>query len=183
MSALDEKHRKAQLVLRAATLKELLRLWPAFDINDIPRTWDAFEAALLLLIKARGQTSGALARAYLREHGGELPPIVQLDEDKAIAGLRVMGPINATNQLRKGRTAEEVRDTTLVNISGEVTRQIFNIGRATLLGGLLSSGVGRWRRVTDANPCSWCAAAAVGTHPATMRFGAHAHCACFPAPA
>lgn len=178
---LEEKHRKAQLVLRATTLKELLRLWPAFDINDIPRTWDAFEEALLLLIRARGQTSSALARAYLREYGATVPNLAKLDEDQAIAGLKVMGPINATNQLRKGRTAEDVRATTLVNISGEVTRQIFNLGRATLLGGFLSSGT-RWRRITDANPCSWCAEAAKGTHPASMPFGAHAHCACFPAP-
>lgn len=185
---LDEKHRKAQLVLRAATLKDLLKLWPAFDLNDIPRTWDAFLAAVVLLMKARGTTSGALARAYLREYDGELPNLVELDEDKARAGLTVVGPINATKQLQAGRPLDVVRANALVLVSGEVTRHVLNMGRATLMDGLdLNARRGlfrpRWRRVTDTDPCNWCSEQSALTFPMSARFKSHGHCSCFPAPA
>lgn len=182
---LEEKHRKAQLVLRAATLKQLLRLWPAFNLKDISGTWDAFEAALVLLMKARGTTSGALARSYLREYdGGDLPALAKLDTDTAVAGLRIVGPLNAAKQLSLGRPEADVRKATLVNVSGEVTRHVFNMGRATMLSGLaMPFRPDRWRRVTDADPCVWCSSQASISYPTATGFRSHKHCACFPAPA
>jgi hypothetical protein len=191
---LDEKHRKAQLVLRAATLRDLLKLWPAFDLNRIDESWPAFEAALVLLIKARGTTSATLARSYLREYDGELPNLAKLDVDKAVAGLRVTGPMNAKKQLGNGRSIQEVEQATLVNVSGQVSRQVFNLGRATLLGGLAltarsarGSGVFSlrpgWRRVTDTDPCNWCSEDAARIHGINERFRSHSHCSCWPAPA
>lgn len=189
---LEEKHRKAQLVLRAATLRDLLKLWPAFDLNDIPRTWPAFETAVLLLIKARGTTSSALARAYYREYrrdsGLDVPRLEPANMDKAAAGLTVVGEINAAKQLAQGRPIEEVEKTSLVLVSGEVTRHVFNAGRATLLGALAAESKvfgreSRWRRQTDSNPCPWCSEQSRFTFPTTMSFSAHSHCACFPVPA
>src|SRR5687768_12690758 len=104
--AFTEKHRKAQLVLRAATLRDLLKLWPAFDINNITGSWGAFEEAVMLLVQARAATSNGLATAYYREFRQlndvegplALKPFL-IDRDKVATGLRIVGPANAVKQL------------------------------------------------------------------------------------
>jgi hypothetical protein len=189
---LAEQQRRAQLTLRAATLRDVLKLWPAFDLENINRTWPAIEDALVRLIQARGATSSGLAIAYYERErklagiGGRATPRVgKVLEDDIVTGLRAIGPANAALQLAKNRPVERVAAATLVNLSGEVTRQVMNHGRQSLSSSLIAdarangtkSGV---RRVTGGNPCSWCADQASQIYPPTERFPAHMHCSCFP---
>lgn len=188
---LADQHRWAQLALRAATIRDLLRIWPAFRIADIAGSWPTLEPALVALIQARGRLSGSLAAGYFTANrvaaavGGDavarLAAIPTADD--IIPGLRVVGPANAGRQLAKGRDPRVVADATLVNVSGEVSRQVLDVGRATLVGSLaLDPHRPQVRRVTDSDPCKWCSDQASRTYPPTDRFPAHAHCACFPAP-
>lgn len=191
---LTEKHRRAQLAVRAATIKDLLKLWPAFNINDISGSWPAFEEAVLLLVQARSKTSGGLASVYYRdlrrtlEVGGKATPRVVLpDVDSIIAGLRVVGPANAGKQLALGRQVEKVAANTLVNLSGQTTRHVLNAGRKTVDASVMadSRAVG-WRRVTSGKACDFCSMlAGRGTvyKSETVDFSAHDHCSCFPEPA
>ena len=192
--ALTEKHRRAQLVVRAATLRDLLKLWPAFNIDDIAGSWPALEEALLLLVQARSRTSSGLASAYYRdfrktlEVGGKpTPRSVLPDTDSIIAGLRVVGPANAGKQLALGRPASTVAMNTLVNLSGQTTRHVMNAGRQTVDASVMADtkAIG-WSRVTGGNACSYCSdLAARGTiyKSASIDFTAHDHCSCFPEPA
>lgn len=191
--SLAQDHRRAQLAVRAATLKDLLKLWPAFDVSRINRTWPALEASLLTLIRERGRTSSGLSVAYYERQrsaagarGRATPRVASIDESSVIQGLRAVGPANAGLQLAKNRPSEVVARATFVNLSGEVTRNVLGLGRETLTTSLLTDqkqngtkvGV---QRVTSGNPCSWCAEQALTVYPPTERFPAHMHCSCFPA--
>lgn len=190
---LTQQHRKAQLALRAGTLRDMLRMWPAFDINHIDRTWPAFEESALLLIAQRGRTSAGLASAYYRgtrdaaEAGGTATPRLALpSEDRAVAGLRIVGPYNAKHALSLGRDIGEVAKATLVNVSGEVTRHVLNAGRMTVDASVMADrqALG-WRRVTSGDACEFCdmlASRGLVYKDDTADFEAHAHCACFPEP-
>lgn len=189
-SQLAERHRRAQLALRAQTLRDLLKLWPAFNLNNIKGSWEPFEEALLLLIKARGQTSAGIASSFYRDNrqklgirGKATPVLVTPDVDEAVRGLRVVGPANAGLQLAKKRPIETVAKNALVLVSGEATRHVLNAGRRTLGESLvadarvnkLRTGI---RRVTDSSPCSFCSSLSGRVLPATADFKVHGHCGC-----
>lgn len=190
---LSRAHRRAQVALRAQLLRDLLKIWPLLDLENIRRTWPGFEEALVALIRARGRTSRGAAMAYYRDIRraagirGESPDVIaDVPLDEVRDGLMVVGAVRPAQQLARGRRIEEVRAAALVNVSGESTRHLLNFGRAALLGLMAADTIGgrgpRQRRVTDSNPCPWCADQATRTYPATSRFPAHMHCACFPAP-
>lgn len=191
-TTLGRQHRQSQLTLRAATLRDLLKLWPAFEVERIKDTWPSFEAALVTLIRSRGRTSSGLATGYYQELrnatgviGTATPRIATITTDEIVLGLRAIGPANAGLQLAKGRLVTDVAKTTLVNLSGEVSRHVLDHGRKTLTASLVAdqksnkvrTGV---RRVTSGDPCPWCEEQASRTYPPTERFPAHMHCSCFP---
>lgn len=188
---LTDQHRRAQLALRAATLRDLLRLWPVFDVNNIAGTWPPLEAGLVALIQARAPLSAALAADYFSAlrtaaavPGRPEPRLAAVPPpEDIIPGLRVVGPVNAGQRLARGARPEQVADATLVNVSGETGRQVLNVGRATIVASAAADRhPPRIRRVTDRDPCTWCSNEAASTYPAGSRFPAHSHCACFPAP-
>lgn len=187
--SLTTSHRAAQLAVRAAALRDLVAIWPALDLNRLAATWPAFEAGLLASIRHHGTTSAGLASHYYRQIRDELgapgrptPRIVAVDEDAAIAGIRATGVRNAARQLARNRRVADVERATLVNLSGETGRNVLNAGRATLIASLGADRRARGvQRVTDTDPCRWCAARAGRITP-IGRFPAHAHCACFPEP-
>lgn len=188
------RHQRAQLALRARTMRDLLRLWPAFDLRRIARSWPAFEAATLALVKARGRTSSGLASAYYRQHrkaegvaGKPTPRIALVPEEQILAGLRIVGPVAAGQALALARPLEAVADATFVNLSGATTMYVLNHGRETLLHSVEadSQALG-WSRVTSGSPCSFCSMLA-GRGPVfrsreTASFEAHRACACSPQP-
>lgn len=188
--SLTTDHRTAQLAVRSAALADLLAIWPAFDLEHITATWPAVEASLLLVIRAHAQISAGLASRYYRDlrsmlapGGAATPRIAPLDEDGIVRGLRVVGPVNAARQLARNRRLSDVQAATLVNLAGETGRHVLNAGRATLTASLAADRQARGvQRVTDRDPCRWCADQASRTYPPTERFPAHAHCACMPAP-
>lgn len=194
MPSLAQQHRKAQLAIRAGSLRDLLRLWPALDMNRLNATWPAFEDALLLAIRDRGRTSGGVAMRFYqgirreqRVKGFATPTAAAPEEEVIVAGLRSVGIANAAFQLSKGRLVQDVAKNTLVNLSGEVTRSVLNHGRMSLTESLVADqkrnrtrpGV---ERITSGSPCEWCAEQASQIYPPTERFPAHMHCGCFPSP-
>lgn len=189
-----DEHRRAQLAIRNASLGDLKRLFPAFDFAHINDSWPAVEAALLTIIKSRGKTSAGIATRFYqairkaqRVKGSATPIAAAPDEEVILKGLRVVGPANAALQLAKGVPLELVKKNTLVNLSGEVTRQTLEHGRMSLTESLVADqkangtrpGV---ERITSGSPCAWCAEQAAEIYPPTERFPAHMHCSCSPSP-
>jgi hypothetical protein len=183
---LTQAHRQRQLALRAATVRDLLRLWPAFDIDDIDGSWPALETALLALIRDRHRVSSGLAANYYRAFrvaegvDGE-PRLVlaeQPNEKLTRATLALLGPIATKKGIARGQRNPAA--TALTRLSGTVTRQVLDGGRQTLRESALADPKAKgWRRITGGNACDFCAAiAAEGVIGADSDFPAHDHCSC-----
>ena len=114
-----------------------------------------------------------------------LPISPDPDDTLVRATLRILGPIGAKKQI--SRRARNVAGDTLTRVSGSVTRQVLQAGRDTLVGTLRDDASARgWRRVTDADPCDFCAGIAaegVTAKTSAAGFAAHDHCGCTAEPA
>ena len=187
---LTERHRTAQLALRTQLVRDLLRIWPVFDSADITASWAKLEPVLVAMVQARFPMSARIAATYLPEFrraegiaGSVLPAMPDTPlADLVVPNLRYVGPMNAFRLTNLGRPASEVTRTTLVNIEGELTRQVLAGGRDTVVETVRRDRRARgFSRVTDGQPCSFCAMLA-GRGPVYSESGAgfeaHRKCGC-----
>ncbi len=187
---LTERHRTAQLALRALALRQVLEIWPAFNVEDAARSWPAVEAALLAVIGERRAVSASLAAGYFEAFrraegiGGVARPVLAAFDEDAVArartSLRVTGYVTV-ERLRTLKHPDPGR-VALVRASGAVTRHVLAGGRETLLASVRADRRARgWARVTSAEPCEFCSmlAARGAVYTATSgAFQAHDHCGC-----
>lgn len=188
---LTAQHRRWQLELRAATLDELVEVWPLFDLADIDGTWPALESALLTLIRSRRRESVDVAGNYYRAlraaEGvpGQLQPVAPVSPAPALerATLRLLGPIAAKRAIAARRP--KVAADTLTRLSGSVGRQVLDGGRRTLTETMRRDPAARgYRRITDSSPCDFCRDLAdEGIVGDSVDFRAHDHCGCAQEPA
>lgn len=190
-SQLTQLHRQRQLGLRAASLRDLLTLWPMFDIEDIDGTWPPLESALLTLIFARHRDSAVLAANYYRAFRltegatGTVEPRLADPPNRLLttATLRLLGPIQAKKNIAARRP--RVAETTLTRLTGTVGRQILEGGRKTVTESVKADPQAKgMRRVTSSSPCDFCAdLASKDITGADVDFAAHDHCGCSQEPA
>ena len=188
---LTQLHRRRQLALRAATLRDLVSLWPIFRLDDIDGTWPALESALFTLIMSRYRDSAGLAANYYRAFRdvegipGRAQPVLAEAPDPVLvrATLTILGPIQAKKNIAAKRP--KVAETTFARLSGSVGRQVMQGGRDTLQRTLRADPQARgWRRITDSSPCQFCAGIArQGVVGDDVDFKAHDHCGCTQEPA
>lgn len=190
---LTERHRLQQLGLRAATIRDLIRLYPMWRLND-PGSFDRLVDAIYTLAQLRVRDASALAARYYEmfrdaEIGG-LP--LTIGKAAAIAEPPTRGQIEASvsvtckqtvyRALNAGLTQEAAMQQGLVQLSGSVGRHVLNGGRDTIIETVRRDprAVG-WARVTDGDPCYFCAMLA-SRGPVykqdTVGFQAHDHCSC-----
>ncbi|MDN5931872.1 MAG: hypothetical protein L0I24_12555 [Pseudonocardia sp.] len=114
----------------------------------------------------------------------EIPDIDWGPSDRAArVSLTVTGPVGQKSKAARGKPLQVARDESFVEASGAATRHVLTGGRQSLLtlveGDMKAIG---WIRVTDGDPCAWCALLA-GRGPVyrseqTASFSAHDACAC-----
>ncbi|MDP3984321.1 MAG: hypothetical protein Q8Q52_04850 [Acidimicrobiia bacterium] len=190
---LTEQHRLAQLQVRARALRDFLRLWPIWQGDE--ETFNEMVAATILLIRAYYGLSADVAGGYFqnfrRAEGVEGEAITRLagliDQASVIAGMTATGRNAVRDALRTGRSGEDARTASLVRTSGVVTREVLRGGRGTLLRSVAEDrqALG-WARVTDGDPCPFCAllASRGPVYKAdTVNFEAHGDCGCTAEPA
>lgn len=101
-----------------------------------------------------------LTREPPRREGRQRGLIINWDRaDRAAeTALRVTGPINIKHRISRGEDPEKAKRNALVDASGSASRHVNNGGRSTLLTVVQNDKVALgWIRITDANPCSFCA--------------------------
>lgn len=185
--ALTETHRQAQLTIRAAVLDALLRLWPAFNPDELVGSWSTIEPALLALIAAGGHASAGLAAAYYDEFraaeeiAGRATPVLAapLPVEEAVRSLRYVGLVETRKLVEVGRT--DAAAVAFTNVSGEMSRQVLNQGRSTVVTSVDADpqAIG-YARVTDSKPCAFCRmlASRGPVYSQGGGFSAHGHCGC-----
>lgn len=187
---LTEAHFRQQTALRAQTLRDMLRIWPAFDtssIDAVDATWGPVEQALEALVQARARTSAGAAANYYTlfraaedVSGAATPRIAVPAVDQVVTSLRVTGPYTAKHLLamKNPKAAEN----TLVRLSGSVSRLVGDGGRRTISASIRADrqALG-YARVTSGNPCYFCALLAsrgAVYKSETADFQAHDHDSC-----
>lgn len=188
-AALTEQHRRRQLALRAQTVNELTRIWPAWSV-DTPGSFDTFVEAAATLTNARRRESAGLAGGYYEAfrtaEGAEGRSALRMADDlerrQLTAYLRSTGLGSTVRALRSGRSITKAREVGFVEMAGAVSLQMLNGGRDTLLGSVQADRQARgWQRVTAGSPCAFCTMLS-GRGPVyksdTAGFEAHKHCVC-----
>ena len=184
---LTELHRRETLALRAVTLRELLAMWPLFDLADIDASWARLSPAILALVRSRHDLAAQRAAVFYETFrraedvpGSPTPRLARLDERKAVANLSLVGPIWTKTSIARGLA--DPLGTAFVRVSGEVSRMVLNGDRDTIVESVAADeqALG-YRRISDGDPCPFCAmlVARGGVYTETSAgFQAHSHCGC-----
>jgi hypothetical protein len=181
----------AQMAIRAALMRDVAKLWPALDKARLAETFPGWLRAMSLLItNYHGQSSAAAGRFYQSARaqalGSPTPPSLikaapAPDPEWIAKAVGFSGP----GMLSKDTAAP---NTALSTTLGTASRIALDGGRTTVLETVKHdrAAVG-WYRVTDGDPCAFCALLA-SRHIAyrsqkSSSFEAHNDCGCTGAPA
>lgn len=189
MASLTDVYRRQTLVLRAATIRDLHRLWPALDWTRLDETYPAWVAAVSTLVARDRLTAAGLATAYLRaiRMSRDVPgaPAIVLPEAAPAAqvatSLRVTTLVAAKRAASAGLGEKAAMAQAFVQSSGAATRLVLDAGRETVrLSTLADPRAVGWQRV-GVGRCDFCRMlldrGAVYSE-ATADFAAHDHCTC-----
>jgi hypothetical protein len=162
---LTDAHRVAQANLATDTVGKLTVVWkhllkPA-NLNDYATYLDVMTG----LIRANRTTSAQVAAAY---YGASRALYVDapydptlfdaIPDEQIMTSLLVTGPVRVKTLIGNGESMETALNRALIASAGAATRHVANGGRETVRGNALADEWATgWRRVTDGNPCSFCA--------------------------
>lgn len=168
-SQLTEQHRLAQLAIRAAFMRELVRLWPLINLDRLDESageWIGFVTDLILRFR---QQSAARSLSYYDEFrtaeiGERLPDRAlyrNLDAPSVGAirtSLLVTGPVGVKSRIGKGINPEIARAKALTDVAGAAGRHVLDGGRTQLVESVeKDQQATQFARVTDGKPCYFCA--------------------------
>ena len=188
---LTDLHRRQQLALRASVVRDVLKIWPAWQPKD-PASYRSFEAAMVMLVQSRSVQSASLAARYYEMFRAADAPGSTRSLAVALAAARDEAEIRAAvsstaragvyKALGAGQPFEAAMRNGLVRVSGAVSREVLNGGRDTILDEVQrDTRTQGWARVTGGDPCAFCAMLA-SRGPAyreeSVDFQAHDHCDC-----
>lgn len=185
---LTTMHRRQQLALRAVTLGEMQKLWPALDWTDLDGTYPALAGATAKMVAKYRRNSAGLAAGYLRAYrvasglDGDvrivIPPLLNLKQlDSTLHPLTVAAIKTAAS---KSVVESVAMDNALTRTSGAMARLVLDAGRQTVNNTLAADGkaIG-WRRVLGGGGCDFCQKLAGRIYPTdNAGFEAHGKCGC-----
>lgn len=187
--ALTEAHRLAQIRLGNESMLKAAALWPLLDLADLDRSAPAWMAATANVVAQDQAQSAAMAERYVTlyrdaEIGTTTGPIVRPLPNPAatVEALRINGPVHVKTLIGSGVEAERAYRAGMVAVQGMVMQLALASGRGLIDGTARADGrSGRYRRVTDGQPCAFCAMLA-GRGPVysvdTAYFRSHKRCGC-----
>ncbi len=162
-SRLTRQHRDAQAAIGRAVVRPVRQLALRAQTADVDRWFDSVLGRLLRIIHAGWIGSRAQANRYLREHAGlegaVVDPVPALwSPERVITSVRVTGPVAFKRSVESGVDADAARQAMAGRLAVSAQRLTLAGGRGTIDRTVQESRViVGWRRVTDADPCAWCA--------------------------
>jgi hypothetical protein len=187
------QHRRRQIAIRSAILRDLLRLWGIVDPTNLSGTIGPFTDAAVTLVETGHRRSASMAVVYYQRYRqtervrGQVTIIEPEPPDRTqmadlVRGAGLAGIVNAR---RRGFTPAAAARNGYVKASGSASDLVLAgvrevIGQATAT----DPRARGWRRVTSSDPCDFCQRIAdEGVHGKDAGFEAHNHCACLAEPA
>lgn len=183
-------YRKQNLALRAATVRDLLRLWPALDWNRLDQTFPAWALAAGNVVYLNRKTAATIAAAYVQafRQADGIPgaaPIVVADDFNAgqvATALRVTSLVAVKRSIGAGAVEKQAMSRAFVQSSGAASRLVLDAGRDTVRASLAQDDRAEgWQRITSDTACDFCGmlAGRGAVYSAdTADFESHDHCAC-----
>ena len=180
-------HRRQQLALRAATIAQVRKIWPALDWEDLDRSFPGFAAEMLKVVSKNRGTSTGLAVAYLRAFrvasglSGDVRIVVpQMPAEQFATSLRVTSLVAAKKSAAALVPADVAMTNALTQTSGSMARLVLNAGRETVTQTIQADDEARgWRRVLGGGGCDFCRLLAGRVYPRdNAGFDAHDKCGC-----
>lgn len=164
-AVLTDMHRRRQIRLATAADSEIRRAWRILDVADIDGTRNAWQRSMTGIVSRRYGVSASVAEEYLAAYrtaelgaitGGVVIPGLPMAE--TLAALDAVGPQALKRQIGRGMSpsAAYMRQRGLV--VDEARKMIMSGGRGTVRESARadSRAIG-WRRVSDGDPCTFCA--------------------------
>jgi hypothetical protein len=185
--------------MAARLAQHVLQVWrELMNPAKIDDSWPVVRAALIPAVQQAREQSTALARsAYMearRDAGvpdedftpeGPLPLLL----DRLEGALDVTGPVEFKRAIAAGKNPQQAMDAAAVRMVGTTQYLALEGGRQAMQRSISAdkSATG-WSRVTDADPCAWCAmlasrgpvykSAKTAGDPRRGGNSYHDHCAC-----
>jgi hypothetical protein len=161
------RYQAQQRVVSSSLVRDVAKLLKLlFNVDQPEESWPGVQMALIAMVFSSRERSASLAGPYyrqLRTAAGVSGEVVmaeprELTQDQLVAALDSAGMAVMRKSLRLGATPAQARDRMAVTISGTATRLALEGGRdvmeATSHDDEEALG---WARITDSDPCSWCA--------------------------
>ena len=161
---LTEKHRREQIAVGARAEIQARLLWPSLRVGDLDRSEAAWMPMMLAVTEGAYSESAALATTYVdgyrqAEIGRPAAPVSPgFDRTAHMSALHLAGPVRVKLLIEGGMSPDAAHAQAFTKFAGIVRRQTLLGGRATVNA---TARVDRraigWRRVTDGDPCAFCA--------------------------
>lgn len=139
---LTERHRAAQLTVRALFLRELLTAWPLLDPMRLEQTAPAWIQLVMRLVSRYRQESAAESLSYYVRLRDELAPVPGLPPEPVVdwraadaaaeTSLRVLGPVGIKQRTGQGVDPAAAARTALVDVSAASARHVLDGGRDSI---------------------------------------------------
>jgi hypothetical protein len=194
-----QRFRRVQALLAAQMARQVLQVWrELMNPAKVDASWPAVRAALMPIVQRAREQSATLARAAYtdaREAAGvsgdgfdpsdPLPLAIQRLE----ASLDVTGPVEFKKAIAAGKTPQQAIDAAAVRMVGSTQYLALEGGRSVMKQSIEADEQATgWARVTDNDPCHWCAmlasrgpvykSAKTAGDPRQGGDRYHDHCAC-----
>jgi hypothetical protein len=191
--ALTAAHRDAQIQVGARAEIEARALWDRLDVDDLDGSKPYWLASTTIAVNRRMAESQRVASEYLSEFRlaelGAAGAVILAAPKETARALSLAGPVRVKRLIGAGMDSADAFEAALTKFGGMVRRQAMMGGRLTVAAtaGRDRRAVG-WRRVTDGNPCAFCAMLA-SRGPVYRDAAAadglqyHSHCGCTAEPA
>lgn len=189
-SEVTTAYRQVLLALRAATMRDLLTLWPIVRWSSIPTTFEQFAVAAHAIVDRDHQGALQLASAYLAAHraasgiAGEprIVPAMPLPREQVTTALQVTGRAQLLASSAAGMGEEAALQNAFVRVSGAASRLALAGARDTVrFSTLADEATVGWSRATGGDACAFCrmlAGRGAVYRAETADFAAHDHCSC-----
>ncbi|MFF3928274.1 VG15 protein [Streptomyces hirsutus] len=163
-----QRYRRIQALAAARLAQQVLQVWrELMNPSKVDASWSAVRAALTPLVRQAREQSAALAgTAYMdarHDAGvdgddftveGPLPLLAKRLE----SALDVTGPVEFKKAIAAGKTPQQAMDAAAVRLVGSTQYLALEGGRQVMQRSIeVDEQATGWARVTDADPCAWCA--------------------------